>query len=338
MMLTIQDISSHDRSEWEDFILYHSTGTLFHRSTWLDILTEFQQLVLIKIGFFENDILVGAFPLFIKSLWPIRIAASPFVVEDTPYMGLVIDADRYFEALELLGPFMKKNGIHFLRIIQRQSLFPEVQMPAFQIIEKHTHLLDLTKSEDKIWSSFEGRCRTAIRKAEKSGVRVKLETCREAIESYYEILDELYAGQKMTTPNPKQFYYRLWDAFSGDQLYMLTAWHDETLISGAFIMQDSDRCYYLNGASRPEYLSIAPNNLIQWEAIRLAKSRGAVWYDFVGSDIERLAKFKKSFGGDLVTYACLEKSTSAAVSFIRKKYPVFKIALGRLKKRFGITA
>lgn len=334
-MLTIQDITTHASGDWDDFIFRHPSGTLFHRSSWLDTLAKTQALTIKKTGFFENGILVGVMPIFIKNIWPLRIAASPYVVEDTPYMGLVINADRFAEALDLLGSFMQQSGIHFLRIIQRNTITPDMQLSGFKLIEKHTHLLDLTKSEDEIWGSFEGRCRTAIRKAEKGGVSVKRETSREVIDGYYEILDNLYAGQKMTTPNPKVFYYRLWDAIDDDQFSMLTAWHEEVLIAGAIILHDRDRCYYLNGASRYDYNSLCPNNLIQWEAIRLAKSRGALWYDFVGSDIERLAKFKKSFGGGLTSYACLEKSSSAWVSFIRKKYPELKMLMGRIATRFG---
>lgn len=334
-MLTFQDITSNVSSDWDDFIIRHPAGTLFHSSSWLDILAKSQNLTIIKTGFFENGILVGVMPIFIKNIWPLRVAASPYLVEDTPYMGLVIDADRFAEALNLLASFMKQAGIHFLRIIQRDIISPEIQLSGFKLIEKHTHVLDLTKSEEEIWTTFEGRCRTAIRKAEKGGVSIKRETSREVIDAYYEILNNLYVGQKMTTPNPKAFYYRLRDAFEDDKFTMLTAWHAETLIAGAIIIHDRDRCYYLNGASHYDYNSLCPNNLIQWEAIRLAKSTGALWYDFVGSDIERLAKFKKSFGGVLISYTCLEKSSSALVSLIRQKYPELKMLKGRIATRLG---
>ena len=332
-MLVLQDISFMGAGEWDEFVTGHPSGTLFHTSAWLDILVETQSLLLQRIGYFEDGILVGVLPIFIKNIWPLRVAASPFVVEDTPYMGVVIDSDRLPRALELLGPYMKRRGIHFLRILQRDDLLREMRPPGFQVTEKHTHLVDLTKSEDALWNAFEGRCRTAVRKGEKGGVTIREESCRQGLDAYYTILDNLYAGQNMATPNPKNFYTLLWDAFAGGQFHMLTAWLDETLIAGALIIHDRDRCYYLNGASRSDYNTLCPNNLLQWEALRLAKSLGALRYDFVGSDIERLAKFKKSFGGELMTYVCLERSSSAWVSFIRQKYPEFKMIAGRIRNR-----
>ena len=337
-MITIRDVSLMPSSEWDNFITSHHRGTLFHLSSWLEILQDTQSLKVIKIGFYDGVILIGALPLCIRSIWPFKVAASPFVVEDTPYMGLVIDDDHCQQALGLLGTFIISSRINFLRILQREEIPCKIRPAGYIFIEKHTHLLDLTKSEDEIWNGFEGRCRTAIRKAEKSGIQILHETRRENIELYYEILDSLYASQNMATPNPKRYYYRLWDAFEGNRLHMLMAWHDKMLIAGAIIVYDSDRFYYLNGASRFEFNNLSPNNLIQWEAIRLAKASGAKYYDFVGSDIERLAKFKKSFGGELTSYTCLEKSSSAWVSFARAKYPKYKIAFGRIINKFRRTA
>lgn len=335
-MLVIRELST-DNEVWDKFIMQHPSGTLFHKTSWLDILAKAQSLKLKKIGFYKDGILVGVLPLFIKNCWPLRVAASPFVVEDTPYMGLVIDDGLFQEAAEMLGPYIKENDVHFLRIIQQEKISPQMRPCSFQVIEKHTHLLDLTKSEEEIFSSMEGRCRTAIRKAKKNGVRIQQETYKNGLESYYTILKNVYAKQDMQPPNSKEFYDFLWDAYVDHHLYMLTAWQDETMIAGAIILHDRDRCYYLNGCSRHEYRSLCPGHLIQWEAMRLAKSLGANWYDFVGSDIERLANFKKSFGGELTTYSCLEKSSSAWVSFIRRKYPEVKMLLGRIKSRLSHT-
>lgn len=332
-MLAIQDISTMTTTEWDGFIDRHPVSTLFHKSSWLQVLAETQPSILKKVGFFEDGNLIGVLPYYVKRVWPLRVAASPFVVEDTPYLGLVIDESRFNEALDLLGIFMKQNGINYFRIIQRQAVPVLKPASGYALTEKHTHLLSLAQSEDEIWKSMEGRCRTAVRKAEKGGVVVRRETLRENISGYYAILDNLYAGQKMATPNIGKFYYLLWDALVDKHLHMMTAWLGETMIAGAIIIQDKDRCYYLNGCSRSDYNSLCPNNLIQWEAIRLAKSLGSLWYDFVGSDIERLAKFKKSFGGELVTYSCLEKSSAPWVTFVRQRYPQFKAVMGRIKNR-----
>ncbi|PKN65014.1 MAG: hypothetical protein CVU57_12890 [Deltaproteobacteria bacterium HGW-Deltaproteobacteria-15] len=65
--------------------------------------------------------------------------------------------------------------------------------------------------------------------------------------------------------------------------------------------------------------------MIQWEAIRKAKLENLSTYDFVGSDLPWLAKFKMSFGGRLLEYVYLEKSSSDWVEYLTKKvFPRYK--------------
>jgi lipid II:glycine glycyltransferase (peptidoglycan interpeptide bridge formation enzyme) len=180
---------------------------------------------------------------------------------------------------------------------------------------------------------MEGRCRTAIRKAEKSGVTVVRETGRECIAPYYEILSALYAAQGRSTPNPREFYLELWDRFSRRGLIVLTARHESATIAGALLLHDRDTVYYLNGCSLHAHNHLNPNSLIQWEAIQLAKTSGAHRYDFVGSDIERLAKFKRSFGGAEVAYTLIEHAGSRWVHAARRHFPAMKRLASQLRSR-----
>lgn len=329
-MVTVKDDLSLSNEEWDEFVGLHSSGTFFHKSSWLDILAKTRSVTVRKIGFYENGFLIGVLPLFVKDYFFFRVFASPLVVEDTPYMGLVVEKSKFCEVVESFCTYMEKNRPYYLRILQQDDIGNLLQASGNNLFKRHTHVLDLTRSEAAIFDGFEGRCRTAIRKAVKSDVKIVKNDNPEIIESYYAILESIYSRQKKTTPNPKNFYYLLWGAFARTSLHMLTAWHGQKLIAGAIILHDKDRCYYLNGASLFEYNNLCPNNLIQWEAIRLAKSLGATRYDFVGSDIERLSKFKKSFGGNLETYSMFEKSSSSFITFMRNKYPLFKMVIGKI--------
>ncbi|MDY6844912.1 MAG: peptidoglycan bridge formation glycyltransferase FemA/FemB family protein, partial [Thermodesulfobacteriota bacterium] len=99
----------------------------------------------------------------------------------------------------------------------------------------------------------------------------------------------------------------------------------------AIIILDRKRAYYINGASKNEFRSLGASNLLQWEAIKTAKAKDIEQYDFVGSDIPRLAKFKKSFGGELTLHTCLEKSSSKWIEYARCNYPYYKDKIGNLR-------
>jgi hypothetical protein len=61
-----------------------------------------------------------------------------------------------------------------------------------------------------------------------------------------------------------------------------------------------------------------PSNLVLWKAVERAAERGCREFDFVGSDIPRLARFKESFGGELVEHSCIEWASSRAVWMARE--------------------
>lgn len=317
--------------EWEQCA--SRTGTIFHTLDWLEMLERTQGGRLLKVGAYASGRLVGILPLFVKRFFALRVGASPLVVEDTPYLGLACEEPYLGAALRGLRGLARREGIHFLRLSQASLVSPPIVEEGTSYIEKHTHVLSLDRPQDEIWKGMEGRCRTAIRKAEKSGVTVVRETERECIDPYYAILSALYAAQGRTTPNPRAFYLELWDRFSGRGLTVLTARHESTIIAGALLLHDRDTVYYLNGCSLHDYNHLNPNNLIQWEAIRLAMGSGARRYDFVGTDIERLAKFKKSFGGAEVAYTLIELAGSRWVHLARRQFPVMKRLASRLRSR-----
>ena len=69
----------------------------------------------------------------------------------------------------------------------------------------------------------------------------------------------------------------------------------------------------------------------------MAKDRGVEYYDFVGSDIPRLAEFKKSFGGERITHSLIEKTSSKRIRFLRNQYPVYRKTIGNIRKKLHLV-
>jgi lipid II:glycine glycyltransferase (peptidoglycan interpeptide bridge formation enzyme) len=334
--MLINNFDNRSDKEWDGFICSMPGGTPFHSSKWLRFLEKSQGNKCVRLGFFSKNRLVGVLPFFKKKFCLITIAASPFIVEDTPYMGFVIDDEFYDSALNSLNIYMKQNGVHFFRLIQKRSLVGKEVCSKIKCITRQTHIIDLSKGEDEIWNGMEGRCRTAIRKALNSGVSVSFEKDRESIENYYEMLRKVYISQSMVNVNNLQFYINLIEGDIGCEVELLTARLKDKIIAGAILVRGGGTAYYLNGASFREYNQYNPNNLIQWVAIKHSKEMGSIYYDFVGSDIERLAKFKKSFGGNIFNYNCVEITNSSIVQFARERYPEYKMLVGKIRSRIGV--
>ena len=114
-----------------------------------------------------------------------------------------------------------------------------------------------------------------------------------------------------------QYYQRAFEIFhpDGNCKLLLARLEDEPL-AGLMVFKAGNRAWYFYGASSQRHRNTMPAYLLQWEAIRWAKSIGCLEYDFWGvpdADQEQLEaeftersdglwgvyRFKRGFGGSL---------------------------------------
>ncbi|HEV2472480.1 MAG TPA: peptidoglycan bridge formation glycyltransferase FemA/FemB family protein, partial [Chthonomonadales bacterium] len=172
-------------------------------------------------------------------------------------------------------------------------------------------LLDLTPDEDALLASMKEKWRYNVRLAGRKGVMVHMAQTTQDIQGWYQILR--VTGQRDGFGiHTLDYYLRAWQLFAPRNLAQLfLAEHDGRLLAGIFVGCMARQAIYLYGASSNEQRQLMPNYLLQWEAMRWAKSQGAQSYDFWGipdSDDpgEALAgvyRFKSGWGGQVVRFA-----------------------------------
>ena len=87
-----------------------------------------------------------------------------------------------------------------------------------------------------------------------------------------------------------------------------------------FLPHDRVAAYYWGGVSDFEFRKQAPNNILQWEAIKRLRERGIRTYDLV-STYGGPGLFKRSFGPEAHEVAThWERSSSRLVAWLRKMY------------------
>ncbi len=324
-----------DSHDWDSFLAtVAGAGTFYHKSHWLDNLSVTHKLHLIKLGLYDGPLLLGILPLFVKHFGMFQVASSPFYVEDTPYLGFVSEVVDINDIIDALSAYMKSHKLNFVRFVQKDSYGNLRSKKLLKYIEKHTHVLKLDMPVDDLWKNLEGRCRTAVRKAEKSGIEVMFVSDTKSIVEYYNILTDVYARQELIYPHPLEFFTGIFEKYQGENLYMLIARMDGKVVAGGIFVFDSERAYYLNGASIREFNNTGVNNMLQWHSIMHAHKLGLKYYDFVGSDQERFGNFKRSFGGVLHNHLCVEITDGYITDVVRRSYPTLKnLAMKYLKKR-----
>jgi lipid II:glycine glycyltransferase (peptidoglycan interpeptide bridge formation enzyme) len=333
-MLSLQELRSIDDTDWDDIVVASSRGILFHMSGWLNAVRDAQGLELVRLGIHRDGSLVGVFPIFLKSYGPLTVLASPLVIEDTHYLGPVVDDNLLPEVIREFQQYAaSRSMMSYTRIVMPhcQPREPFAKL-GYECIDNLTHVVDLALGSADLWQRVKPPCRRQIKKAERAGVVTKIVTDDSQIESYYALVEELYHRQKRTPPSPAGFFRQVWDRFgpSGNLVWVF-AWHEEKLAAGALLGVWKGTVYFIDGASSHALQHLGASNALHWAAIQWAQAQGNRYYDFVGSNIPRFAQFKGSFGGDLVRYLTLEQARPRFIRSLRVKYSAYKAFINRIK-------
>ena len=201
------------------------------------------------------------------------------------------------------------NAVEYFRSIGADMIIPATNNTIFRVCPDGaiaapygTFIIDLTQSEEALWTNLHSKHRNVIRNAMNKGVEIRhgLEHLSTAFELIRDTLKRSKLGFKA---------YREFERFVlslSENVKIFVAFYQGSP-QGCAVLPYSRHCaYYLYGGSVSSSLTGAMN-LLQWEAIRTFRDIGVRHYDFVGVRInpekdskqEGLMAFKRRFGGEL---------------------------------------
>jgi len=204
------------------------------------------------------------------------------------------------------------NGaIEFFRSIGADMIIPATNTTIFRtypvgavVAPYGTYVIDLSQTEEALWSKVHPKHRNKIRIAMKSGVEIR--SGMEYLDTAYELVRDTLKRSKLGFRGYNEFK-RIVNGL-GEQVKILVADHQGSVQGCAVIPFSTFGAYYQYGGSIPNAVTGAMNYL-QWEAIRMFRNLQVKHYDFVGVRIdpekgskqEGLMMFKERFGGQLVS-------------------------------------
>jgi lipid II:glycine glycyltransferase (peptidoglycan interpeptide bridge formation enzyme) len=167
-----------------------------------------------------------------------------------------------------------------------------------------TLMIDLKQSEDEILSQMKQKGRYNIKLAKKKGV--KISESNDASE-FYKILKQTWQRDKFKGHN-KEYYQKMLDMLDEAKLYY--AEYEGEIIAGIIVTFYKDTATYYYGASSNKHRNVMAPYLLQWHAIRRARSKGCKYYDLLGIAPEGaknhpwqgVSAFKRKFGGKIIEY------------------------------------
>lgn len=169
--------------------------------------------------------------------------------------------------------------------------------------------LDLSGSEESLYSGFRKNVRSAIRLAERSGVTV----VEMSTDAGFEIFADLYFGtvQRQAYHGHTRGYHRkIWNAMhAGGMARIFVAFYNGVPHSAFEIFFCKERAYYPYSGSSNVDKHIPSTQLLMWEVIRTAKREGMKVLDLWGSLAPEYQKshpwagftyFKQGFGSQFI--------------------------------------
>ncbi len=195
----------------------------------------------------------------------------------------------------------------------RETNLPGFRQSEHTIQPRRTLVINLAEGEAQILARMKQKTRYNINLALKKNVLVRPHT---DLLAFYDLM-KITGQRDRFGIHSLDYYQRAYDLFHvKGQCVLLAAEFEGTPISALILFRSGKRAWYFYGASSEMHRDVMPNYLLQWEAIRWAKSEGCTEYDLWGVPDEELEtleanftsrndgiwgvyRFKRGFGGDL---------------------------------------
>ena len=301
-----------DKEAWESFLLNVQEKTFLQSWNW----GEFQRMMgnkIWRLGIYENDKLIGGAlvtKIVAKRGTFLLIQHGPVVKNpkseilnskprSNPFgmlRGRQIQNSKFQilnVLLEKLKKIAKEEKASFIRVAplfkrneENKKLFRDLgfrEAPMHASAYEATLKLDLRLSEEELLMNMRKTTRYLIRQALKNPDLEIIKSNRTEDVELYDKLNQEVAKHQQFVPFSFEFIRNQFDVFVKDnQALLFFGKYQEKIIASAMIIFWSGIGFYHYAALSPAYHKIPIAYLLQWEAIKEAKKRESVLYDFWG--------------------------------------------------------
>jgi lipid II:glycine glycyltransferase (peptidoglycan interpeptide bridge formation enzyme) len=293
--------------EWEAFLARHPDAHLLQSAAWGQLKADFGwEPVRLAAAGSGAQVLIRRLPLGFRLAYVPRGPVGPWLSDLLPDLLKVSrEAGAFLLKVE---PDVPDGDLE--EEMQRHGFIPSPQT----VQPQRTLVVDIRGDEEGLLARMNPKTRYNIRLAERRGVTVRPS---DDVAAFHELLKRTSARDEFPVHTP-DYYLRAYRAFHPRQeCELLLAEKEGRLLAGLMVFARAARAWYLYGASSDQDRNLMPTYLLQWEAMRWARTRGCESYDLWGIPDEPLEileaefsrrgdglwgvyRFKRGFGGRLM--------------------------------------
>jgi hypothetical protein len=270
--------------------------TFSQQKNWIEFICETQAGTPVIARLEDRGELRGFFTGVVVRRMGLRIMGSPFPGWTTPYMGFnLCEGVHRSDALCALIPFVFDDlKCHHLEVSDPYLSENDLLDNEVQLDSQRTLVSDLTLTEEQLFALMDGPVRTAIRKAQKSGVTIEEAQPQGFAEEHYVHLLDVFAKQNLQPTYGKERVEALIrHVYPSGNLLLLSAKDKEgrSIATGIFPGFNRISYFWANASLRP-YQYLRPNEAMHWHAMRSWKSRKVHWHYW-----SPFSAYKRKYGG-----------------------------------------
>jgi hypothetical protein len=279
--------------KWDELLLSHPNCFIFHSSNWAKVLNESYGYKPLYFSEINGNRLMTLIPMMeVRSVFTGKRGVSlPF----TDYCELIMsEKDSFQVSLGQLIEYGKKAGWKSIGMRSGNTLPQDIPLSSFY----YGHTLNLSQSEERIFSQFRKGTKSSINKAIREGVNVNICKSLESIVEFYR-LNCIKRREHGLPPQPFYFFKKIYEHILSKNLgIVVLASYNKTIIAGAVYFHFKDNAIYKYAASDKTYQKVRANNLIMWEAIKWYTRNGYKSLCFGRTEPENqgLMQFKNGWG------------------------------------------
>lgn len=307
---------------WDRFVSAHPAAHILQTSPWGELKSHFGWQAE-RIGLMQDNTLIAGAQVLYRGL-PGGMGCLAYV----PKGPLVewSDEEQTRSLLKALDSAARRRGAIALTIepdlddepchSERLRALGFRPAPGGAVQPRRTIVVDIAPPEEAIMAAMKQKTRYNVRLAARKGVTVRPASADD-LPAFHSLMASTAARDKFGVHAPAYYEtaYRLFVPRGWARL--LLAEVEEEPVAAVMVFALPPRAWYFYGASSDTHREKMAPYLLQWEAIRWARSLGCTTYDLYGvpdEDEERLEaefagrqdglwgvyRFKRGFGGRLV--------------------------------------
>ena len=277
--------------QWQAYVEWHEDSSIFHHRNWLELLGQQYGFKLLIPAVIADEKITAAIPLLeTRNLRGNRkLISLPF----TDYLPILGDPETAVtELCELLSH--EFAGKYESVVLRSDSPLPRLKHESHNV--RHELVTDLPLSE--IEAGFASAIRRNLRKSNREQLVFQQRNDQEAIEIFYRL--HVLTRRKLGVPvQTKSYFQKLYKKLIQTGLgFVGVVMKSNQPIAAVVLLGFNGRLVYKYAASDPAALDLRPNDLLVYNAIRLAVESGFRVFDFGITDRQQtgLRRFKSKWG------------------------------------------